>query len=286
MTQARPQDRQPLVDSRALDRRRARARPDEARFLHDAACDEIKERLIDVNRSFTSPALITAFPELWAEAIPGTKAVAPADILDLAPGAHDLVIHAMALHWAEDPVGQIVQCRRALAPDGLFLCACLGGESLQELRASLGQAEIEVSGGLSPRVAPMAELRDLGGLVQRAGLALPVADSQRLTATYPDLFALMSDLRAMGETNALAARLRHPTRRAVFDRAAALYAEAYPAAGGRIRATFELMFLTGWAPHDSQQAPLRPGSARTRLADALDTTEFDETGVPALGRRD
>lgn len=210
--------------------------------------------------------------------------VAPTEVLDLEPGAHDLVIHAMALHWADDPVGQIVQCRRALMPDGLFLSVAFGGETLVELRQALAMAETEVMGGLSPRVAPMAEIRDMGALLQRGGLALPVADRLPKTVTYADAFALMADLRAMGETNALADRHRAPVRRALFDRMAEIYAARFPAKDdpARIRATYELIFLSGWAPHDSQQKPLRPGTAKARLAAALGTSEFDETAQPVL----
>ncbi len=260
-----------LTDRTALLRHRARAVP-RGGFLHQIAIDEIQERLSEVNRTFTAPALVSGFPALWADALPWA-AVAPDDeTLSLTPGAHDLVVHAMSLHWANDPVGQMIQCRRALAPDGLFLSVAFGGRTLNELRACLAQAESEIAGGLSPRVAPMAEIRDLGALLQRAGLALPVADSLLQTVSYPDAFALMHDLRAMGEANALAQRLRHPTRSAVFARAAQIYAETHGRAG-RITASFELIFLTGWAPHPDQQQPLRPGSAVTRLAEALNTAE-------------
>ena len=156
MAQNSPQPR--LVDPARLARSRARARLDLAGFLHDEAKAELQERLIDVNRRFTAPALVTAFPAYWADLAPSARIVAPDEVLDLTPGAHDLVIHAMALHWADDPVGQIVQCRRGLRPDGLFLSAAFGGETLVELRAALAQAETEVLGGLSPRVAPMAEI--------------------------------------------------------------------------------------------------------------------------------
>jgi SAM-dependent methyltransferase len=282
MAQNSPQPR--LVDPARLAQARVRARLDQAGFLHDEAKAELQERLIDVNRRFTAPALVTAFPDYWADLAPGARMVAPDEVLDLTPGAHDLVIHAMALHWADDPVGQIVQCRRALAPDGLFLSAAFGGETLVELRAALAQAETEVMGGLSPRVAPMAEIRDMGALLQRAGLALPVADRMPKTVTYPDVFALMADLRAMGETNALADRYRRPPPRALFARLSEVYASRFPATDDekRIRASFEIVFLSGWAPHDSQQKPLRPGAAKARLADALGTSAFDETARPVL----
>mgnify|MGYP006274950369 CR=1 FL=1 len=266
-------ERAPLTDRPALDRHRARAARDPALFLHEVARDEAQDRLAMVNRTFTAPAIVTPVPQVWDGVLPGAVTVPDTPVLDLAEGAHDLIVHAMALHWADDPVGQLIQCRRALRPDGLLLALSPGGETLTELRAALGQAEVEVTGGLSPRIAPMAEIRDLGALLQRAGLALPVADSFRLTVEYDSALHLMRDLRAMGETNALAARLRHPTRRAVLLRAAALYAEAYATPEGRVRATAEIITLTGWAPDASQPQPLRPGSARARLADALRTRE-------------
>ncbi|MEP2642604.1 methyltransferase domain-containing protein [Roseobacter sp.] len=205
--------------------------------------------------------------------MPSAEICADGDVLPLQKGQHDLVIHAMGLHWANDPVGQIIQCRRALKPDGMLIMATLGGQTLQELRACLGQAEAAITGGMSPRVAPMGEIRDLGALLQRAGLALPVADSLNLTAEYRDAWHLMHDLRALGENNALAARQRHPTKRQIFEETARLYSDHYATAEGRISATFELVFLTGWAPDDSQQKPLRPGSAKHRLADALAVPE-------------
>jgi SAM-dependent methyltransferase len=262
-----------LTDTKALARHRARAAHAPALFLHDLTADEVQDRLAEVNRTFTNPAIVTPFPQVWAGRLPGARVVADADVLDLAPEAHDLVIHALALHWANDPVGQIIQCARALRPDGLFIGVLLGGQTLHELRAALAQAEADVSGGLSPRVLPMGEIRDLGGLLQRAGFALPVADSQSQRVSYSDAFHLMRDLRAMGETNALAARLRRFTGRAVLGRAATVYAQHFPDGDDRIRATFEMVYLTGWKPHDSQQKPLRPGSAAARLADALNAQE-------------
>ena len=270
----------PLTDRPALLRNRARAARAPELFLQQDAADEIEERLAEVNRAFTMPAVVTGFPDLWQERLGSARIVADDEVLDLVPGAHDLVIHALCLHWANDPVGQLVQCRRALRPDGLFLGVLFGGQTLAELRACLAQAESVVTGGLSPRVLPMGEIRDLGGLLQRAGFALPVADSATRTVTYAGATHLMADLRAMGEGNALTQRLRRPTRRAVFARAAEIYAQSYPAGEGRIRATFEMIFLTGWAPDDSQPKPLRPGSASRRLADALGAVE---TPLPPLG---
>ncbi len=262
-----------LTDRPALLRARARAARAPALFLHAEAAAEVQERLSEVNRTFTRPAVVTGWPAAWEGVLPGARMVPDAPVLALEEGAHDLIVHAMALHWADDPVGQLVQCRRALVPDGLLLAVLPGGCTLAELRAALAEAEAAVTGGLSPRVLPMAEIRDLGGLLQRAGLALPVADSLALPASYADAFALMRDLRAMGETNALEGRLRRPTRRAVLMEAAARYAAAWPAGGGRISATYELIFLTGWAPDASQPKPLRPGSASARLADALGSEE-------------
>lgn len=258
----------PLTDCAALTRNRRRARRD-ALFLHDEAVFEVQERLLAVNRQFTKPAIVTPFAEIWRDLLPGARIVADDELLDLAPGAHDLVIHALGLHWANDPVGQLVQCRRALQPDGLLMAFTLGGQTLHELRASLAGAEAALTGGLSPRVLPMGEIRDLGALLQRAGLALPVADGFTRTASYRDMFHLMADLRAMGEANALTERLRHPTRRSLFVDAARRYAESFATADGRIAASFEVICLTGWAPHESQQKPLRPGSAIARLEDAL-----------------
>jgi len=261
-----------LTDRMALARHRTRARRDPAPFLHQAVADEAQQRLIGVNRSFTAAAIVTPFAEIWQETWPAARLVPDEEMLALVPGAHDLVIHALALHWANDPVGQLVQCLRALRPDGLFLGFAFGGRTLHELRACLAEAEVALTGGLSPRVLPMAEIRDLGGLLQRAGFALPVADCLSHAVSYRDAWHLMTDLRAMGETNALAARLRHPTRRAVLADAAARYATRFGQPDGRITATFDILCLTGWAPHASQQQPLRPGSAVQRLADALGAT--------------
>ncbi|MGB7267936.1 MAG: methyltransferase domain-containing protein [Albidovulum sp.] len=259
-----------LTDRAALTRNRARARRGEpALFLHELAAAEIKERLNEVNRRFTAPAIVTAFPEVWGNLVQDAQVIADDDTLPLAPGAYDLVIHAMALHWASDPVGQLIQSIRALKPDGLFLAVMPGGRSLQQLRASLAEAESRLVGGLSPRVLPMGEIRDLGGLLQRAGFALPVADSFCIDASYRDLFHLAADLRAMGEGNALSARSRRIAPRALFAAAARTMAENFPAENGRVATTYELIFLTGWSPDPSQQKPLKPGSAQARLADAL-----------------
>ncbi len=254
-----------LTDRAALNRHRARAT---AFPFHAETRAEVEERLGEINKSFTAPVVVTPFPALW----PGLPTVPDDPTLALAPGAHDLVVHALCLHWADDPVGQLVQCRRALRPDGLMIAVLFGGQTLTELRRALADSEAEVTGGLSPRVLPMADIRDAGALLGRAGFALPVADGWTRRALYRDAWHLMADLRAMGEGNALAARLRRPTRRAVLTRAAALYADRH-GKDGRVTATFDLICLTGWAPADSQQQPLRPGSAARRLADALHATE-------------
>tara|TARA_R110002049_G_scaffold44333_6_gene130268 strand:+ start:126843 stop:127661 length:819 start_codon:yes stop_codon:yes gene_type:complete len=265
-----------LTDLDTLAQRRARATA-KGMFLQQAAADEIEDRLAMVNKSFTAAAVVAAFPDVWANVLPAATIIPDTEVLPLETGAHDLIIHAMALHWANDPVGQLIQCKRALRPDGLCHAVALGGQTLNELRSCLGQAEVAVTGGLSPRIAPMAELRDLGGLLQRAGFALPVADSLPLTVEYTDAWHLMRDLRHMGEGNALSSRLRRPTARAVFERAADLYQTHFSNDSGRITATFDLIFLTGWAPDESQPKPLRPGSAQQRLATALNT---DETRLP------
>jgi SAM-dependent methyltransferase len=266
-----------LTDTQALARHRNRARGlpqhDDALFLHRLALADVQERLSLVNRTFTAPAVVSGFPGLWSGVLPGATLVADDERIALDTGAHDLVVHAMGLHWANDPLGQLVQCRRALRPDGLLLAVLPGGRTLHELRAALAEAEAQVTGGLSPRVLPMAEIRDLGALMQRAGLALPVADSLTQQIQYRDFGHLLADLRAMGETNALAGRSRRFTRRNVLARAAAIYQASFANSEGLLAATVELVFLTGWSPHDSQPKPLRPGSAATRLADVLGAVE-------------
>lgn len=243
------------------------------RFLQDEVADEVLDRLGEINRTFSSPAIITGWPEIWSNRLPGARIVADDETLALDPGGHDLIVHSLCLHWANDPVGQMIQAGRALRPDGLLVAAGFGGGTLRELRAALAEAECAIAGGLSPRILPMGEIRDMGALLQRAGFALPVADSQITTATYRDIWSLMRDLRGMGETNAMAARRRAPVRRSMFADADARYRAAFGAPDGRLSATFEIVWLTGWAPHESQQKPLRPGSAMARLADALEEPE-------------
>lgn len=262
----------PLTDRAALARHRARAARAPALFLHDEAAIEIEERLTEVNKAFTAPVLIGHVTPPLARLFPDAPVHDDTDRLTLA-GDHDLVIHAFGLHWADDPVGQMVQSRLALVPDGMFLAVLFAGATLQELRAALAEAETRLTCGLSPRVLPMADIRDLGGLVQRAGLALPVADSRKLTVRYPDLATLFRDLRGMGETNALAARHKAVPPRSLFRVTEDIYRQNF-SDDGYLVATFELVFLTGWAPSENQQKPLSPGSARHRLADALGVREI------------
>ena len=209
-----------------------------------------------------------------AAALAGTGAVADPQALPLAPACVDLIVSALALQTVDDLPGALVQIRRALKPDGLFVACLIGGQTLQEFRTAFAAAEEEISGGVSPRVAPFADLRDLGGLLQRAGFALPVTDAETLTVRYDSMLPLMRDLRAMGAANALVARSRKFLRRDVLLRAAAIYAERFSDKDGRVRATFELVWLSGWAPHESQARPLKPGSAKMRLADALGVAEI------------
>lgn len=289
------EQRPDLFDFAALGARRDRAMrlgfAGGADFLWREVAGLLAERLSIVTREFPRAALIGTGAGVIGDALgvgrvglvrldpsPAMAAASGAEVLagetlPLEPGSLDLVVSAFLLHALNDPVGHLIQMRRALKPDGLMLATLFGGQTLTELRASLAEAEVECEGGLSPRVAPMAEIRTLGGLLQRAGYAMPVADSERLVVTYATPLHLMRELRAMGETNILAARRRQPMRRATLMRACEIYARHFGGADGRVRATFEVVFLTGWAPGPGQPRPLRPGSARARLADALGTAE-------------
>lgn len=263
-----------LTDRAALMRQRRRAAMAPVLFVQEHVARDVEERLRQVNRRFTSPAVITPWPDLWRDILPEALLVDDDEVLALREGAHDLVIHALCLHWADDPLGQIIQCARALKPDGLFIATLFGGQTLAPLRQALTEAEAAALGGASPRLVPMGEIRPLGGLLQRAGLALPVADGEVLRASYADPLALMRELRAMGEGNALAARHRGLTPASVLLGAAA----RYPAeADGRALAEFEIITLTGWAPGPGQQEPLRPGSAAMRLEEALTRAQDEET---------
>lgn len=296
----------PLVFDRTLARRRlsrALARP-ETDILFERAREDLADRLAPVQRSFASildlgspragavSTLRAAYPAatvVQAAPVPtalaggaGLPLVADAEALPFGPERFDLAVSLLALHGVNDLPGALVQVRRSLKPDGLFVAALLGGQSLQELRAVLAEAESEIKGGASPRVAPFTDLRDLGHLLQRTGFALPVTDLDRVTVRYGSMFGLLADLRAMGLTNVLADRSRRPTPRGLLLRAAELYAQRFADPDGRLRATFDLVWLSGWAPHESQQKPLRPGSATMRLADALGAQEqrIDVSGKP------
>lgn len=293
MTQS-PQlfDRKARLLKRTRAARLAAADPS-ALYLHREAAQGLAERLSVVTRRFPDAAVLGAANGAYAEALrplgkidrlrqiesaPALAERIGAEIGDveaspLALESQDLIVIGLELHAANDPVGALVQARRALRPNGLLLAALFGGATLQELRAAMAEAEIEIEGGLSPRVAPMAEIRDLGNLLQRAGLALPVADSDRLTLWHDTPLALMRDLRAMGESNALDGRRRGFLRRRVLARALEIYAERYARPDGKTRATIDIVYLTGWAPDASQPQPLKPGGAARRMAEALGTRE-------------
>ena len=284
-----------IFDRQLLRQRRRRAlRGEPVTFLLRHVAAELAERLAVVKRSFGTAADIgtpgTDLRRLLREqqlagSIVGVDTLASSDTgpafiaadeeaLPFADGSLDLAVSALALQWVNDVPGTLSQIRRALKPDGLFLAALLGGETLTELRQSFAAAEAEIEGGVSPRVAPFADLRDIGALLQRAGFALPVVDVDRLIVRYDTPFGLMQDLRGMGATNVLVERRRSPLKRATLQRMAQVYADRFSDPDGRLRATFDIVWLSGWAPHESQQQPLRPGSAKTRLADALNTTEI------------
>jgi SAM-dependent methyltransferase len=272
-----------LFDHRLLSLRRRRRADAGADFLLARAAEDLAERLSAILRPFPEIADVATpgphFRDMLQRLRPESGIIAPGllesprEVLDSPPERFDLVVSGLALQHANDLPGALIQIRRTLRPDGLFLGCMLGGATLTELRQALTEAESEIAGGVSPRVFPFADVRDMGGLLQRAGFALPVADSEAVTVRYGDMFGLMRDLRAMGGTNVLLARSRQPTRRAVLLRAAEIYADRFADRDGRIRATFEIIWLSGWAPHASQQKPLKPGSAKARLADALKVEE-------------
>jgi len=271
-----------IFDKALLEARRQRALKQGAEtFLLDRVAADIGERLSAVLRNFERAvdigtpgdavrrALVASGKVTAVEAVPFRD-----EIVSAPAGTLDLAVSALALHFVNDLPGALVQIRRVLKPDGLFLAALIGGDTLSELRQSFAAAESEIEGGISPRVAPFADIRDIGALLQRAGFALPVVDSDRVTVRYDTVFALMHDLRRMGATNALTERRRRPLKRATLLKMAEIYRERFADADGRLRATFEVIWLSGWAPHESQQQPLKPGTARTRLADALGAREI------------
>jgi SAM-dependent methyltransferase len=284
-----------------FDRQLLRARQQRARalgaetFLIDRVADELGERLSAVLRQFERAVdlgtptdavrrvlaasgkvatIIAAEPAAAGLAASSLRVAADEEALPFADGSLDLVVSALSLQFVNDLPGTLIQIRRALKADGLLLAALIGGDTLVELREAFAAAESEIEGGVSPRVAPFADVRQLGALLQRAGLALPVVDSDRLTVRYSTVFALMRDLRRMGATNMLSERRRTPLRRATLQRMAEIYAQRFADTDGRLRARFEIVWLSGWAPHESQQKPLKPGSAAQRLADALGAKEI------------
>jgi SAM-dependent methyltransferase len=264
-------------------------------FLVAEVATRLEERLDDIKREFPSAldlgahvgalrdkietrpgvkrVIASDLSEAMARKLDGAALVADEEALPFAEGAFDLIVSAMSLHWVNDLPGTLVQIRRALRPDGLFLAALLGGDTLVELRRALVEAESEIEDGVSPRVSPFLGVREGGALLQRAGFALPVVDSDTIAVTWPDALALMRDLRGMGEANAVAERKKGFSRRETLLTAAARYQERHGDAEGRIPATFQVIYLTGWAPHENQQRALQPGAATSRLADALDVTE-------------
>jgi SAM-dependent methyltransferase len=244
-------------------------------FLLDRVASDLHERLSAVRRAFTAVADIwTPGAGLRPSSQAGSfshiaLADSPDEALPLAPASLDLALSALAFQFVNDLPGVLAQIRRALKPDGLLLAAMIGGDTLTELRQSFAAAEAECEGGASPHVAPLADLRDIGALLQRAGLALPVTDVDRIVVRYDNAFALMHDLRRMGATNILIERRRVPTRRATMLRMAEIYAERFSDRDGRIRATFDVIWMSAWAPHESQQKPLKPGSAKASLEEAV-----------------
>lgn len=290
-----------VFDRKLVQRHRERAAPGfaGADFLVREGASRLADRLLDVTRSFplaldlgchsgvlgemvaASPKIGALFQSDYSPAMARTARgnnhrptlCADEEFLPFGANALDLVLSNLSLHWVNDLPGALAQIRLALKPDGLLLAAMFGAETLKELRSVLLDAEVEIAGGAAPRVSPFTDVRDAGNLLTRAGFSLPVIDAEMLTVTYSDMFKLMTDLRAMGETNTVLERRRVPTRRDVFLRAAALYAERFADARGRLIASFQIITMTAWAPHASQQKPLRPGSASVRLADALQAKE-------------
>lgn len=283
---------QPIFDTAlqiARRRRALRLADPGAGFLMDRVAEDLQLRLSTVGRSFTAAAALFCVTPAACEAVlasgktpsvlrveadlsflgGGDGVVAAAGTVPLEPASIDLAVSLLGLQDENDIPGLLVQARRALRPDGLFLAAMAGAGTLSELRESLLSAETELSGGVSPRVAPFTDVRDAGALLQRAGFALPVADVETLTVRYDGIYGLMADLRAMGAQNALLARSRRPATRRLFQRAAEIYAERFSDPDGRVRATFSIVWMSGWAPDPTQQKPLKPGSAQITLASVL-----------------
>jgi len=273
-------------------KRRARATFRDAAFLHERVVADLTDRLEAIPRTFPRVLAlgggglfseeVRVRPELSARI--GSVLETDLDFIDpehlpFAPGSFDLIVSPLALHWINDLPGALIQLRLALKPDGLLLASLFGGETLHELRLSLIEAESELTGGAGPRVSPFADLQDIAGLLQRAGFALPAADRDVVTVRYGEPMRLLADLRAMGETSALRERNPRALSRRILARAFEIYSERY-SEDGRVRATFEILTATGWSPHESQQKPLKPGSAKMRLADALKTEEISAGEKP------
>ena len=267
-------------------KRRARASFRDAAFLHTRVAADLADRLEVVPRPFPRVLAlgggglfsdeVRARPELSARI--GSILETDLDFIDpehlpFAPSSFDLIVSPLALHWINDLPGVLIQLRLALKPDGLLLASLFGGETLHELRLSLIEAESELTGGAGPRVSPFADLQDIAGLLQRAGFALPAADRDVVTVRYGEPMKLLADLRAMGETSALRERSPRGLSRRILARAFEIYRERYSDEDNRVRATFEILTATGWSPHESQPKPLKPGSAKLRLAHALNTEE-------------
>jgi SAM-dependent methyltransferase len=291
-----------IFDRTLLRARRARALAlGPETFLIDRVAADLAERLATVTRTFEravdlgtpsdavrralvdsmrADSVIAAEPDAHRLPTDFLRVVAGEEALPFADACLDLIVSALSLQFVNDLPGTLVQIRRALKADGLFLAALIGGDSLTELREAFAAAESEIEGGVSPRVCPFADVREMGGLMQRAGFALPVVDTDRLTVRYASVRDLMRELRRMGATNILHERRRAPLRRATLERMEDIYCERFGDEDGRVRATFEVVWLSGWAPHESQPQPLKPGSAKSRLADALGAKEISAGEKP------
>lgn len=289
-----------VFDRTAVRRHRDRAAADYAHFnfLHEEIADRMVDRVEDTLRTFPLALDLGCHDGAMARRLPGRKGIetvvsadlspafaarapgpalaADEEFLPVAPGSVDLITSNLSLHWVNDLPGALIQARMALKEDGLFVASMLGGDTLRELRESLTAAEVEIEDGLSPRVSPFAGVRDVGALMQRAGFAMPVVDSDEITVTYDHPLKLMADLRGMGEANAVAERRKGFSRRSTLMTAVGIYFEKYADADGRLPATFQIVYMTGWAPHPSQPKALRPGSATSFLGDVLDQPERND----------
>lgn len=296
-----------IFDRALLRKRRDRAAPQFAHhdFLVRESAERLADRLDDVTRAFPLALDLGCHTGEMAATLNGRGGIETLVQCDLSPAmaaraaanghpavaadeewlpfaadSFDLVVSNLSLHWVNDLPGALIQVRRVLKPDGLFLAAMLGGETLRELRRALAEAETEIEGGLSPRVSPFADVRDLGGLLQRAGFALPVTDADTVTVSYGDPMRLLADLRGMGEANAVAEQRKGFTRRDTLLHALNRYQRDWSDADGRVPATFQILTMTAWKPHPSQQQPLKPGRATRSLAEVLGTAEGNGDAKP------